>query len=65
MNGLTSTPAQRWLARLSCALAGAAIVILPATAPRPRAEAAEGLGQATVPRGVAALSAAVEGSRRF
>jgi len=28
MNGLTSTPAQRWLARLSFALAGLAIVIL-------------------------------------
>ncbi|MFZ0191746.1 MAG: hypothetical protein WAL72_32915, partial [Streptosporangiaceae bacterium] len=28
MNGLTSTPAQRWLARLSFSLAGLAIVIL-------------------------------------
>ena len=28
MDGLTSTPAQRWLARLSFVLAGLAIVIL-------------------------------------
>ena len=47
MDGLTSTPAERWLARLSFALAGLAIVILLAFAGlKSLAMVAAGLGAA-------------------